>query len=158
MSWLMWLESTWLARQVQFGIWLYPTLLCAHAIGMAMVVGVVLMLCSRVLGFPRGMPVTGLAPLRRVVWLGFGINALSGALLFLPEATRLAVLWTFLTKLSLILIGSIVAILLWRMVRQWPEAQQRFPTRARILAALAVILWLGVITAGRYIAYTLPET
>jgi hypothetical protein len=158
MQFLSWLEATGISQHIQYGIWAYPVILCAHSVGMAMVVGIVLMLNLRVLGFPEGIPIQAFSRLLSVAWLGFYLNAISGVLLFMPEATKLAVLWTFQLKLALIVAGGISVWLLWRTVEEYKDADHRFSRKAKIIAIISTLFWLGAITSGRYIAYTLPVT
>ncbi len=78
--------STWL-RESDWG---YPVVLCVHAVGMGMVVGISWMYCARVLGFAKQFPLAGFDQLFGLAWFGFAINAVSGVLLFVGEPRRLS--------------------------------------------------------------------
>ena len=138
--------------------WGYPLVLCAHSIGMALVVGVVLMLGVRVLGFARGIPLNAFVTLFKFAWAGFAVNAISGVMLFMANAVQLSINWTFILKIILIAIGGVLLFYLWRAVRSQPETMangEPFTLNTRILAAVTMLCWLGAITSGRYIGYVL---
>jgi hypothetical protein len=131
-------------------------LLSAHSVGMAIVVGVILVLSVRVLGFPRNMPVSIFHRALALAWWGFALNAASGLWLFATNGPQLLLLWTFQIKMALIAVGGISVWLMWRIARRHPDKGFSFAGREKGLAALSMLFWLGAITAGRYIAYTLP--
>jgi len=145
--------------------WAYPLLLTLHGLGMAVLVGLTTMVSLRVLGFPRQLP---LAPYARVLPLGisaFVINAISGTLLFIADASTLSQNPAFIFKLVSIAIGLVV---LWRFykgpiagaVRQASAGGSEYqPTRSdKALAVIAIALWaLAVIGSGRLIAYLAPD-
>jgi hypothetical protein len=152
------LESWPLSQWVAGSLWGYPIVLCFHSIGMALVVGVVLMLGLRVLGYARGIPLSAFETLFQFAWAGFALNAGSGVLLFIANGPALITNWTFVLKIVLIAIGSGLLYGLWRRVQAEPNAMQPdgvFTPATRGLAAATVLCWLGAVTSGRYIAYVL---
>lgn len=86
----------------------YPIILSLHAVGMATMVGMVLMLTIRVLGFAPAVPVTAMALYWRVALCGFALNLLSGAALFLGGASMLFFHWAFRIRLLLVVIGLVL--------------------------------------------------
>src|SRR5438105_11747256 len=68
-------------------IWAYPTILFMHTVGMAMVAGLAGVIDLRLLGFASRMPVKPLERLYPLIWLGFGINAVTGTTLAIADAT-----------------------------------------------------------------------
>lgn len=144
--------------------WAYPTFLTAHGLGMAVVVGLTLMISLRVLGFPSQVP---LAPYARTVPLGivgFVVNALSGAALFFGDPVTLAGNPAFIVKLVIIAIGLVLlrqfyVRTLKRAVACAQGGQGEYQPSAgdKGLAIAAVLLWLvAVIVSGRLIAYLAP--
>lgn len=143
--------------------WAYPTLLTAHGLGMAFVVGLTVMVSLRLLGFPAAVPVT---PYRRVIPLGlaaFFVNALSGTLLFAADAVTLWDNPSFQIKLVSIAIGLVVLWLLGRgplrRAAQVEAVGETFVATGaeKLLAVLAMVFWAGaVIVSGRLIAYLAP--
>jgi hypothetical protein len=141
--------------------WGYPIVLTLHAIGMALVVGIVLMFCIRVLGYANRIPLAGFQQLYPVLFIGAAINVCSGSLLFLANYTAFIHNTAFITKICLLIAGSVAAWLLAKDVRiqlQLSPGTDTITQRSRWIAAISLILWLGAITAGRIVGYTsMPE-
>jgi hypothetical protein len=84
------LENTWLSTTLRDSpnVFLYPTILAFHTLGLAFFVGISSAIALRILGVAPGLP---LAPFRKfypVMWLGFFFNAVSGLLLLVIEPTK----------------------------------------------------------------------
>lgn len=159
MEYLEYVQNTDWASDLQSSLYMYPLLLCIHALGMAMVVGTMATLSIRVLGYARAVPVSIFDTMLNVAWLGVALNAGSGAILFLINGVQLIQTWSFQLKLVLIVAGGVSVWLLWTRLRNEPGAllaDRRASGRARVLAALTITFWFGAVIAGRLIAYTLP--
>lgn len=87
-----WLQDSALAQWVGSAPTLlaYPTILTLHIAGMSIVVGTCAVIDLRVLGVAGAAPLTALRHAPRLVWGGFLVNAVTGALLFLPSAEQKA--------------------------------------------------------------------
>ena len=155
MTFLNLLQQSWLARLVQETVWGYPVVLTCHAVGMAMLAGVVLMICFRVLGFAPAIPVVLLRPMLKLALGGFLINVISGAMLFMADAAKFFASNPFRIKMVLLIAGGLLLGSLTRRVLGDSVAQRGASAlRAdKMIAAAAVLVWVGVIVAGRLIAY-----
>ena len=154
---LSWLENTWLSTTLRDSpnIFIYPTVLACHTIGLAFLVGISSAICLRVLGVAPEVP---LAPLKKFVpmmWIGFAVNALSGILLLLIEPTKFLTMFDFYVKLAAIAGAAVCArLLFWRQFRNPAnEARGSAGLTDKFLASLVLILWGTAITAGRLTAY-----
>ena len=156
--------STWL-RESDWG---YPVLLCVHAVGMGIVVGISWMYCARILGYAKSFPLDGFERLFGLAWFGFAINAASGVLLFVGEPRRLAATPAFWIKMVLIVFAGLALWALEKALHGMDEAdalpgaggaaaREVVVTGAARTAAIAsIVFWLAAITAGRIIGYTMP--
>ena len=140
--------STWLRESDS--IWAYPTMLTLHTVGLALLVGASAALNLRVLGRGQPMALADLRPLFRWMWIGFWINALSGVVLLMADATTKAAAPMFLIKLGLIAVG--VAIMAAQKREAFAPAAHVTPA-ARRLAAASLTVWFVAIAAGRLMAY-----
>jgi hypothetical protein len=154
-SWLIAIQQSAFAHWVQQGI--YPVVITFHAIGLATLVGLLLVIDLRVLGFARLLPLPVLARLMRFVWIGFWINAVSGLMLFSIDAQKDFHSTLFRTKLLSIMLGLSLGALIRRQVLTTPAAIASpvgETTRgAKALAMLSLVSWLGAIVSGRLLAY-----
>ncbi len=150
---LEWLANTAMARMVQESMWGYPIILSAHAVGMAIFGGIVLMINLRVLGLASGMSFSGLKTIYRICWAGLLLNAVSGVLLFIADGARFISSTPFQVKLILL---STTIVLVATMARQIFPSQhevRKLSMAIRVMAAISTLALLGIIVAGRLIAY-----
>jgi hypothetical protein len=140
-----------------FSIWLreaptvlaYPTVLAAHTIGMAFLVGASVAVALRMIGFAAEIPISSLAGLFRLMWLGLWINAISGAMLLVQDARHFLTLPQFYIKLAAIAVAMTLLRSLQRAVKEGSAAAS--PPTAVAFGLLGA--WLVAITAGRVTAY-----
>jgi hypothetical protein len=145
---LVWLEATGLAEWVRMSTPGYPSMIALHAIGMAVMVGLSLLIDLRVLGGFAGIPLQALQRFFGLAWIGFGINFLSGSALFSAQATSYIVDWVFMTKMALVVLGAITAAILQPAV-----VTGNVSGGTKAVAALAIVFWIVAIIMGRLTAY-----
>ena len=130
-------------------IWAYPAIRFLHTVGLAIVVGLSVMIDLRLLGFARTLPV---APLERyfpVIWTGFWVNAISGAILLAADATAKLTNPAFGVKMILIAFAVLNVVALRRVAFRDLNANGSVSGLGKLLAVLSLLLWFGAITAGR---------
>ena len=164
MQFLEWLQGWPFSIWVQESEWGFPILLAFHSIGLAIVLGVIIMLDARILGFAKRFPVSTFSNLMKFAWGGFVVNAISGVLLFAADATRLSVNWAFLIKMTCVVLGVVTAYMMSRQLN-FPAYQKVSAAEAeslgepvvtkslRILASISLVIWAAAIVSGRLIAY-----
>ncbi len=114
-------------------------------IGAILLVGSIGVLDLRLLGYGRGLALDALS--RAMIPLavgGFIVMVASGAVLFAADATAMAGSAAFRLKLVLIALAGLNALAFRRLANA---------PAARVLALASLGLWLGVVIAGRMIAY-----
>ena len=144
-----------------FSIWLrgspslfaYPAVLTLHTLGLGVLVGTCMVLDLRILGFASAVPLATFAKSFRVMWLGFWVNALSGALLFAADATTRGTSRLFIGKLFLVMFGVVVIVAIRNQVFGATPDRPRIGLPAKVLAATSLVVWVAAITAGRLMAY-----
>lgn len=134
----------------------FYVLLAIHGLGMAMVVGVMMVVCLRVLGTVRGVTPAALPKLTKFSWVGFWLNFASGVCLFTGEANKMYNNWSFRWKILLVIVGMITTYTMTKKVLVPAAAGDtaRLSSQgARLQAVFLMLVWLGVICCGRWIAY-----
>ena len=142
---------TWLRESGS--IWAFPTVLMLHGLGVMLLSGAAAVLDLRLLGMARGIPIASLRRLFPVMWGGFLLNAVSGALLFGAYATSKGAMPLFFIKLGLVCAGVVTVVLIRREVYPVAGAAESVSGRGRLLAVASLLLWVAAITAGRLLAY-----
>jgi hypothetical protein len=138
--------------------WAIPTIQSIHIVGIGVVMGSVLMIYLRILGW-AGMDQTLWQTVSRFgPWLTGSLCLLlaTGLLLVIGEPVRELVTFSFWAKMLLIadmtLVATIFRISVRKHERQWEEAlQNRGLTKG--VAMLTFLIWVCIIILGRLIAY-----
>jgi len=151
------LEDTPIAAAMREGKWLYPAVETLHILGFVVLVGSAAMFDLRLLGLSKRIPVKDLARhLLRWSQASIFVVVPAGLALFMSDATATWQNPAFRTKLVLLAAALLNAIIFHmytlRSVDQW-NVSSATPTTAKIAAALSLMHWIGIITAGRLIAY-----
>ncbi len=151
------IQNTAFADWVRVSEWGYPIILTLHSIGLAMVVGVLVVMDLRILGVPKSLPLLPLKQLMRLVWIGFTLNLLTGLALFSADAVKFFNSPTFRFKIASVVVGVGLAVFLRVSVLGGGDAFDRgevsVPVRAKAVAVLSIAVWLAAIGLGRYVAY-----
>lgn len=146
-----------LSQTLRASIWLYPMVNTGHVIGIALLFGAIVPLDLRLLGWRSEVMLTQLArTLIPVAIAGLLLAVATGVLLFATRPLDYIGEPLFAIKLGLLGLAVTNALLL-RRSPHWTLASVAAdkPTRGswRFAAVASVLLWLGVITAGRLIGY-----
>jgi hypothetical protein len=156
MDTLVWLENTFIANAIRTIPWLYPTFETGHYIGLSLLVGGIMLIDLRVLGFARALPLKSMIGLLPFVWVGFAINVFTGSMLFIYGATNFGPNRAFQVKMAFLVLAGLNALAFDLAVRRsgnsWVAAD-RPPTFVKGVATLSLFFWICVVTTGRWMAY-----
>ncbi len=159
MPFLRWLEALPLSTWIREGgsIWGYPTILFLHTVGLGFLTGLSIAMALRILGVASRLPLTPFAKFYPLMWIGFWVNAISGILLLMADATTKAINPVFYIKIGFTLVACLVLIFLRRRFFSDPMLDKKLVSgRVKAMAAITLMCWAGAITAGRLMAYIGP--
>jgi hypothetical protein len=153
-----WLAATSLSHTIQTVTWIIPTLQTIHILCVAIVFSSAVLVDLRIFRlFERDEPLREVT--RRFlppIWPVLLILLVTGSLLIIGEPRRSLVNTTFYLKMALLLVAILLTATLQRMVLASPgvfEDRNR-QMAGRALATLSILVWCGILFAGRWIAYT----
>jgi len=133
----------------------FPTLIALHSVGMAVVVGLSLMITLRLHGILTGIRPPQIPRLLTVAVWGFVLNLVTGLAIFVTRGSEYIGSAIFLIKMLLVIASA--AILFWlrqRLKAERPTAEMSVgDALARGLSLAATVSWFGAVVAGRLIAY-----
>ncbi len=130
-------------------VWAYPALEVVHIIGIALLLGNLVLLELRVFGLGAALPVKDLSRLSlSVAGAGFSLVAASGLLMFASQPAELLANRAFTLKMLLLLAAGCNAA--WFHGR---GSLDKLDGMAKLQMALSTLTWLAVIACGRWIAY-----
>ncbi len=153
-----WLEQTAVGKSIRESLWLFPIIETVHIFGIILLVGATSILDLRLMGLTfRDESVSKLAG-RFIPWAlaGFVIQITPGLLLFASEATKMYGNLGFEIKMLLIVVAGINALIFhsvaYQSVGKW-DNDPVAPLAARAAGLISILLWFGIVAAGRWIAY-----
>lgn len=154
---LEWIKYTSVGVFVRDSSWAFPALQSLHFIGMTLLVGIVGVIDLRVLGLARGLPLYPLHRFLPLAFAGFFINLATGIMFFCHDPYVYAFNVSFRIKMLLILVAGLNA--LWFRLGVFIDIEKWGPDidasrLAKVISVLSIVFWFGVITAGRFIAFT----
>lgn len=151
-----WMENTPINEVVMFYRWSWPTLETLHFLGLCLLIGAVLIMDLRLIGFQRMIPLRAVHSLMPVAIVGFAINLITG-LGFLFGDPRLYVInYAFWVKMVLVLLAGLN--FLFFLFKVEPRLANLGPNDATPMSAKAVgtaslVFWFGVLLYGRLLPY-----
>ena len=153
---LEWIESTGLSIAIREGGLPYPIIGGVHLLAIALFGGALLATDLRLLGWV--MPHRPFSDvwyqLRPWKQAGFMVVVATGLLLAWAEPVRLYGSPAFWVKMSLFALVGMHALVFRATVYGHPEKLDAgISSRAKLAAALSLILWAGMVVSGRLIAY-----
>lgn len=151
LEFLAWLEAASFSVWVRESIAGFPLTISFHALGMAFLVGIHFALDLRILGFAPKLPVHLIIKFYPLMWLSFIVALISGLILLLAYPAKGLTNYVFYLKMLLIAAAFVVGrFLTQKVVRQ----ELGISKNHKMLALLSIALWVSVIVAGRFLAYT----
>jgi len=151
-----WLETTQLSLFINNHSWVWPACETLHFIGLILLVGIVGLIDLRMLGLARAVPFAPLHQLLPWAILGFVINLITGTLFFIGIPSQYVHNVAFWLKMLFILLTGINVLLFY--LTTFDEAEHLgpgddAPLKAKIIAAVSIGLWVGVIYWGRMLPF-----
>lgn len=153
-----WLAATQWSVGLHESVYAYPIVESVHVWALCVFLGLAIMLDLRLAGFIMGdVPVSQVAR-RLLPWTtaGFAVMIVSGALLFFAIPVRTYQNIFFRAKVVMLVLAGINAWVfhatIWRRVASW-DLDPVPPSAARFGGIASLVLWTGIVFAGRMIAY-----
>jgi hypothetical protein len=153
-----WVYNTPLSTSIRESVWTFPIIESIHVLSITVLAGTIAVFDLRLLGvLMKREPVSVIA--RQVLpwtWAGFAVMFVTGLLLSIAEAATNYYNLAFRVKVVLLVLVGLNPLIfhssVFRKVESWDLAKTT-PLRARVAAVCSLLLWSGIIVAGRMIAY-----
>ena len=154
-----WLAATEVSHVIQTTTWIIPTLQTIHILSVAAVFSAAILVDLRIWRLiERDEPLPEMA--RRflpTIWPVLVILLVTGSLLIIGEPRRSLLNSTFYIKMALLVVAILLTIGLQRSISSSPNSWDRDRWRriaGRFAATVSILVWCGILFAGRWIAYT----
>ena len=158
-SLLVFLQESRLGEAVRGTDYLYATLESLHILGIVVLVGPAFTFDLRLMG--GGSQLISVTKAARyllpISHIGLIITVFTGIALLSAQATIIAGSSAAPWKLGLLILAMVNILIfhkgIYRKVERWDDAKTT-PIAARVAAVVSILVWTGVIFAGRLLAYT----
>jgi hypothetical protein len=153
-----WLANTWLSQQLSGMDWFVPTIQTIHILVVSAAIVMFAMLNFRLLGLTRsGPPLPELAgAFIPWIWRSLLVLLATGILLTITEPARELLNNVFRLKMLLVIVLAILTAVLRSTLSRDPEYWAVSIRRRHLgqsVAILSLILCVGIVSCGRFIAY-----
>ncbi len=129
--------------------WAYPVLETIHLLGLALLIGNLFLVELRVWGLGAALDIHRLSALcLPVVATGAFLCVASGLLMFASQPAELLANRVFTVKMLLLAVAACNAV--WFHLR---GSLARLDARARASALASMLIWVAIVSLGRWIAY-----
>lgn len=150
-----WLSATSLSQHIQDAFWVIPTVQVVHIVSIAIVMTSMAMLDLRLVGIAgrrQSLPDMA-ARFLPWVWIALVVLLCSGSILIIGEPGRDLLNVVFWVKMSLLATAIVLTWTFQRMLRRSKTFWDRNRTAAILLGSVSLVVWVGIVGAGRWIAY-----
>jgi uncharacterized protein DUF6644 len=154
-----WLAATSLSHTIQTVGWIIPTLQTIHILSVAVVFTAAVLVDLRIFRlFEREVPLPEVSRrFLRAIWPVLLVLLFTGSLLIIGEPRRSLVNATFQFKMALLLLAILLTLVLQRSIAASPtlwDENGGWRIAGRLMATASILVWCGILFAGRWIAYT----
>jgi hypothetical protein len=156
--WLKSLEDSGVATTIRNSSYLFPSLEAVHVMALGLMLGTITVVELRLLGVAsKGRSAERVSDeVLRWTWAAFGLVVLTGFTMFTTNARVYVHNTAFLIKLCLLAAAGINMLTFHltaaRSMGRWDR--QAAPPIGKAAAALSLLLWIGVVFAGRVVGFT----
>jgi hypothetical protein len=151
-----WMESTPINEVVMYYRWSWPALETLHFLGLCLLIGAVLIMDLRLIGFQRMIPLRAVHSLMPVALAGFAINLITGLGFLFGDPRLYVVNYAFWVKMVLVVLAGLNFLLFLfkvepRLARIGPH--DATPMSAKAVGTASLVFWFGVLLYGRLLPY-----
>ena len=139
--------------------WGWPIVESLHFMGLSLLVGTVGLFDLRMIGLAKGIPMAALHRLVPCGVAGYVLNVVTGFMFLTSAPDQYLFNPAFQTKLALMGIAGINVLFFYRFLYvalRTADAGADARPATKVVAAISLSCWIGVIVCGRLITYYRP--
>ena len=151
-----WMVTTPINMLVIGYAWSWPTLESLHFLALCTLMGSLLVMDLRLIGFQRMIPLQAVHSLMPLAIVSFAINFITGVGFLFGDPYTYAANYAFWVKMSLIVLAGLNFLVYFTKVE--PKiihlgANEPTPPLAKAVGVLSLVFWFGVLSYGRLLPY-----
>ena len=150
-----WLTGRGLGKAYMDRNWMWPASEALHFIGLWLILGVILLVNMRLLGFMRTAPYSAFHRLLPWAALGLAVNVVTGMMFVTGTPEQYGANVSFIWKIIFLMVAGLNLLYITVFEGPWhhAEAGQDPPIRVKIAGATAIVSWLLVMYFGRMLPF-----
>ncbi len=158
LSFIHWIAHTSASDTISNATWIIPLFQSIHIMAIAVVVSTMGMLDLRLMGLSGTRYSMRTTVDRYIPWMWVSVIILfcTGVVLITGEPERSLGNWVFQVKMGLLVTVLLVTVGFNQMIKHNLDSWEQSPTHqltAKLTGFVSLILWVGIVVAGRWIAY-----
>jgi hypothetical protein len=151
-----WMVTTPINSLVIGYAWSWPTLESLHFLALCTLMGSLLIMDLRLIGFNRIIPLQAVHSLMPLAIVSFVINLVTGVGFLFGDPYTYAANYAFWVKMSLIVLAGINFLVYFttvepKIIHLGPN--EPTPPLAKTVGVLSLVFWFGVLSYGRLLPY-----
>ena len=156
-------EASALATAIRNSLYLFPLIESVHVVGLTLVFGTILVIDLRLLGLASTRrPFSAIASdVLLWTWLAFAVTVTTGVLMFVTNASGYYLNPYFRVKMALLVLAGLnmaaFELSARRSLHLW-DRDAAAPAAGRLVAAVSLVVWIGVIFMGRWVGFAPAST
>jgi len=154
MGFFLWVQDSALGTWIRESDWAIFAILIAHTLSMAFLAGTGFTVVLRALGIAPNISFALLTRFAPVMTIGLIVAILSGVLLVIGYPAKALTNPLFYVKLGMLVVAWRVSQALLRRFAAVDPSDSSVATKTKAIAIASLVLWLAVIIAGKFLAYT----
>jgi len=155
LSFLAYLEASAFSEWLLISMLGFPTLIALHSVGMAVAVGLSLMVTLQLNHILTGLSAQLIPKFLSIAVWGFALNLITGIALFVSRGQEYITSTIFLVKMLLVIVSALILFWLRRHLLRMKLATDKLVSNgvARGMSVVFAATWVGAVISGRLIAY-----
>ena len=134
--------------------WVWPACESLHFVGLCLLFTVVLIVDLRMLGMAKGVSFQSLYQLLPFGMVGFTVNLITGMMFFISTPGQYTKGYAFAWKLVFVVLGGINVLYFILFDEPWTIGNgDDAPLTSKLVAASAIIVWVGVLFWGHMLPF-----
>ena len=149
-----WVTGRGLGKSVMDRNWVWPASEALHFIGLWLILGIILVVNLRLLGFMRSVPYSAVHRLLPWAALGLAINVVTGMIFVTATPDQYGLNVSFLWKIVFLMIAGLNLLYITVFEGPWHvDSGHTPPFRVKIAGATAILSWVLVMYFGRMLPF-----
>src|SRR5215510_2574763 len=134
--------------------WVWPSCETLHFVGLCLLFTVVILVDLRMLGMAKSMSFPALYQLLPLGMLGFAMNLVTGMAFFIGAPEQYTKNPVFYWKIVFVILGAVNVLYFMLLDEPWTVgAGDDAPLTAKLVAASAIFVWVGVLFFGHMLPF-----